>query len=391
MSYAIRELVPLAKEIEKRGKNIIYLNIGDPLRYDFKTPSHIINALYLATLENKNYYSESQGILELREAITKHEKKINGVSLEPDNIVVTQGVSEGIIILLRILLEPGDNIAVPSPSYPLYVNIPKIYDSSVIEYKLDFKNEWEPDIDNLRKSINDRTKALVIVNPNNPTGAVFSEKIVRELVNIAGEFGIPIISDEIYNQLVYEDKKFVSPVKISKDVPIFVLNGFSKAYLMTGWRIGYLYLHDPTNQYIDEATNLILKMVRIRLSCNTPAQYAALAALKGPQDHIQLMKKKLLERIDMLHKYLSDTNYFDVVRPGGGFYIFPKLEINNFRDKDKDFVISLLKEEGVFTVFGSGFGIYGRGFFRIVTLPPPKIIEEAIARIDRFCKKHSGG
>lgn len=384
--YAIRDLVPLAKDVEGKGKEVIYLNIGDPLKYDFKTPLHIIEAMHKAALHNKNHYSESQGLKELREAIVRHEKRINNISIDPENILITQGVSEGITFLLRILLERGDNILTPSPAYPLYINVPKIYDAKAIEYKLNENNNWEPDIDDVRKKIDLNCKAITIINPNNPTGAVFTEKTIKELIDLAGEYDIPIISDEIYNQILLDDIDFKSPAELSKDVPVFVLNGFSKAYLMTGWRIGYMYLHDPSGENVKPTMNLLLKMARIRLSANILAQYGALAALEGPQDHINQINRIYKKRMEIMYKGLIETEYFTIVKPKGAFYIFPRIMKKILDGDDIKFSIDLLSTKGIFTVFGSGFGKYGKEHFRAVTLPPERDLYISVNKIKEFCQ-----
>ena len=388
VTYAIRDLVPLARKLEKE-KEIIYLNIGDPLKYDFKTPSHIVEAAYKASMENnKNFYADSQGLQELREAIAVHEKEYNKVETDAENILVTQGVSEGIAFLAKILLNPGENILVPSPAYPLYLSIPLIYYAEPREYKMMEEDEWKPDVDDVRSKIDEKTKGIVIINPNNPTGAVYNQKDVKEIIDIAGEYSIPIISDEIYNKNIFvKNVEFKSPARLSKDVPVFVLNGFSKAYLMTGWRIGYLYLYDSTGENEERTMELLLKIARLRLSANTPAQYAALAALTGPQDHIEEVNRKFEKRANAIYKRLYEMGMFYVVKPKAAFYIFPKIEDEEFSD-DKEFAKRLLLEAGVFIVQGSGFGSLGKRHFRAVTLPPEDLINRAMDKMEKFIKKN---
>jgi len=383
--YAIRELAPLARRLETEGKGVIYLNIGDPLKYDFETPSHIIDAMYEAAKDlNANYYSPSQGLPELRSAIAEDESKYNKIDLSSEDIVVTQGVSEGIQFVCRALLEEGDEVLVPSPSYPLYLSMPVLVNARPIEYRLYEDEGWVPDIEDMRKKISERTKLIVIINPNNPTGALYSEKVIREIVDLAGEFGIPILSDEIYNRIIYGGK-FVSPATVSKDVPVIVLNGFSKAYLMTGWRLGYLYMSDPSREIKDVFIEHIVKLAMNRLSPNTPAQYGALAALRGERSHIKEMVDKIKRRVDRFVSWINDIDGMSVVEPQGAFYIFPRLTLNDELN-DREFVIRLLKNYFVFVVYGSGFGSYGSKHIRIVTLPPIEIIDEAMERISVFMK-----
>lgn len=389
ITYAIRDFAPLAKKLEKNGEKIIYLNIGDPLKYDFNTPKHIIEAAYKAVMiENKNFYSESQGVEELREAIAEEEKRYNDVDIDKEDVIVTQGVSEGISFIARILLDINDNLLIPSPSYPLYIGGPMVYYSHSLEYRMIEEEDWAPDIDDIRNKINSKTKAIIILNPNNPTGAVYEEKTIRGIIDIAGEYNLPIISDEIYNKNIYDNTiLFKSPATLSKDIPVFVLNGFSKAYLMTGWRVGYLFLHDPSGENKDRAKELLLKLSRLRICPSTPAQYAALAALKGPQDHIKEVNDKFDKRSKIFYKRISDSNFFTASKPKAAFYIFPRIEASSFKD-DRVFAKKLLEEAGVFIVHGSGFGTYGEQHFRAVTLPPEDIIELAMDKMENFLEKY---
>ncbi len=271
VKYAIRDLVPIAEDLERGGIRIIYLNIGDPLKYAFQTLKYIIKVAYKAMLENRNYYGPSHGLRELREAIVGHGKSINNIDVDPDDIIITLGVSEAISFVTRILLKPGDEILTPSPAYPPYLSIPIIYNGRAVEYRMIEEEGWRPDIDNIRRKISDRTRYIVVINPNNPTGAVYSSRDVKEIVDLAGEYNIPIVSDEIYNKIIFDDLDYSSPASLSNDVPVFVLNGFSKAYLMTGWRVGYIYLANaeedvgivilPPEHMINEAMDRIKKYI----------------------------------------------------------------------------------------------------------------------------------
>lgn len=385
VKYAIRELVPIAKSLEKKGVKIIYLNIGDPLKYDFKTPEHIIEAYYEAARKGHNYYSESQGILELREAIAKFEKRVNGVDIDPDYVVITNGVAEAINFVIRAFINPGDEVLVPSPSYPSYLGAPYLYYGEPIEYRCVEDERWRPDIDDIRRKINEKTRLIVIINPSNPTGIVYNHKVVKEIVDVAAEYNIPIVSDEIYNQILFNGK-FYSPAKVSDDAFIIGLNGFSKAYLMTGWRLGYLYIRDPTGKFQDDILDNILRQARLRLCASTPTQYAGIAALEGPQEHIHKMIRKLRERRDYIVRRLTEIENIDTVTPDGTFYVFPKIEFSEWAD-DRSFVVDLLKNTGVFLVNGSGFGsLCGKGHFRAVFLSPIELIDEAMNRIEKFIK-----
>jgi len=387
ISYAIREFVPLARELERKGLKVIYLNIGDPLKYDFDTPLVVKEAIYKAVLEGHNYYSLSEGDYELREAIAERERKVNGVRINADDIIVTQGVSEAINFIFAISVNPGDEVLLPGPSYPLYPIVVRIYGGKPVFYKCDERNEWTPDADDVRKKITEKTKAIVIINPNNPTGTVYDEGAVRRILDIAAEHDILVISDEIYDRIVFEGN-FKSVASLAKDVTIVIFNGFSKAYLMTGWRLGYLYVMSPNERVKADIIDALRNIARTRLSASTPVQKAAITALKEVDKHIPELVGKLKERRDYAYKRLSEMSGIEVVKPKGAFYIFPKIPKSKGWRDDREFVLRLLKEEYVLVVHGSGFGKYGEQHFRSVLLPPISMLEEAFNRIERFIARY---
>lgn len=386
LEYAIRDIAVVADKVQKKGKKIYHLNIGDPVIYDFKTPHYISQALSDATFAGQNFYVDSLGVPELREEVCHYEKSKNAIDITPKDILITSGVTEGIFFLLAGLLENNNEILVPGPTYPIYINYAKFFDGNPVEYKLDEENEWEPDIDDLRSKISDKTTAILISSPNNPTGVLYSTKKVKQIVDLAGEFDLPIISDEIYDQIVYE-KEYTCPATLSKDVPIIGLNGFSKAHLATGWRLGYMYFNDPTEQ-LHELKEGIEKMARARLCANSIAQFAAIEALKNPGPHTERMVKKLKQRRDYSYKRLRQIEGLKCINADGTFYLFPKIELTEFPQwkTDKDFVIDLLKETGICGVYGSGFGSYGKGHFRLTFLPDLKILEKVYNLIEDFIK-----
>ena len=285
IEYAIRDVLTFAKKIEKQGKKIIYLNIGDPCKYDFDTPEYIKRALVKAVEEGNNWYAPSEGLPELREAICEKEEKVNGVEIQAEDVIVTQGISEGIQMLMAAIVDSGDEILVPGPTYPPYMSYVKFFGGKAISYETTEENGWQPNIDDLKRKISHRTRAIVIINPNNPTGALYDEKVVKEIIDLSGEHDLLLISDEIYDRIIFK-KGFVSAAHISKDVPIVGMNGFSKSYLMTGWRLGYMYFHDPQGK-LAGLEECVAKETRIRLSASTPVQKAGAAALKGPPHHIK--------------------------------------------------------------------------------------------------------
>lgn len=386
IEYAIRDIAVIANEVKKSGKEVISLNIGDPAMYDFKTPKFISKALANASLNGKNYYADSLGVIELREELSNFMKNKYNLNINSNDIVITTGVTEAIYFLLAALVEKSDEFLLPGPTYPLYINNTRFYDGIPVEYELDENDDWDPNIDDLRKKITNKTKGILICSPNNPTGVLYSEKRVKEIINLAGEFNLPILSDEIYDQITYE-RDFVCPASLSKDVPIIGMNGFSKSHLMTGWRLGYLYYHDPEHK-LTELKDSISKMARARLSASTIAQYAAVEIFKTKSNHTKEMVRKLKERRDYSYKRLKQIEGISCVNASGAFYLFPKIDLQEFSKwkDDKDFAISFLKEKGVCTVFGSGFGEFGKGHIRLTFLPNIEILEKTFNYLEDFLK-----
>ena len=387
IEYAIRDVIGHAEHLLKARKKIYYLNIGDPVAFDFPTPTHIKQALCKAVEENENHYSPSDGLPDLRQAIAEKEKRVNSVNISAEDILVTSGISEGIEMLLAALVEKGDEILFPGPTYPPYISYAKFFEGTPVSYETIEEEGWQPNLDDLRSKISDKTRALVITNPNNPTGSLYGKKMVKQMLDIAGEHKLLVISDEIYDQITYS-QDFASTAYLAKDIPVVGLNGFSKVYRMTGWRLGYIYFKAQNNQ-LTELKQTIEKECRIRICANTPVQKAGIAALNGPQDHIKEYVAKLKQRGDYAWKRLNEIEGLSCAKPEGAFYVFPKIhEVGSRWKTDMDFVLHLLKETGVLTVNGSGFDtIYGSGHFRVVFLPPTEMLEEAFNEIERFMKK----
>ncbi|HET6727694.1 MAG TPA: aminotransferase class I/II-fold pyridoxal phosphate-dependent enzyme [Nitrososphaeraceae archaeon] len=378
VEYAIRDITLHAKQYEKAGKKIIYLNIGDPVKYDFPTPDHIKRALLDAVSSNFNYYADSEGILELREAIVNKESQ-KGLSVNVEDVLVTNGISEGLDMVAASIVEPNSEILMPGPYYPPYASYVKFYGGKPIEFKL--TEDGAPDLDDIKSKITPKARALCIINPNNPTGEVFNSKNLKQLIDVAAEHDMYIICDEIYDKLVF-DREFTGIGKVAKDAPVILLNGFSKVYLMTGWRCGYICMNSDC-QKLENIRNNIPKLARVRIATNLPVQKAAVAALQGPQEYIAETVTKLKKRRDLVVKRLNEIDGISCKLPNGAFYTFPKILHNHWKD-DKDFVLNLLDKTGILTVHGSGFGELGRGHFRIVYLPNEQVLEEAMDKLGDF-------
>ena len=378
VEYAIRDITLHARQYEKSGRKIIYLNIGDPVKYDFPTPDHIKKAMIDAILNNFNYYADSEGILELRQAIVKKES-LKGLSITVEDVLVTNGISEGLDMVAASIVEPNSEILMPGPYYPPYASYVKFYGGKPIEFRL--TEDGTPDLDDIKSKITSKARALCIINPNNPTGEVFNSKSLKQLIDVATEHDMYIICDEIYDKLVF-DQEFTGIGKVAKDAAVILLNGFSKVYLMTGWRCGYICMNSDC-QKLENIRNNIPKLARVRIAANLPVQKAAVAALQGPQSYIAKTVTKLKKRRDLVVKRLNEIDGISCKLPNGAFYTFPKILLNRWKD-DKDFVLDLLDKTGILTVHGSGFGELGKGHFRIVYLPNEQVLQEAMDKLSNF-------
>jgi alanine-synthesizing transaminase len=387
IEYAIRDVIAHTEQLVKNGNKIYYLNIGDPAAFDFKTPQNVKDALCKAVEQDDNYYSPSEGRADLREAIVRKEKRVNNVDISADNVLITEGISEGIQMILAALVEKGDEILFPGPTYPPYISYTKFFDGTPVAYETIEGDGWQPNLDDLRSKISPKTRAIVITNPNNPTGSVYGKKIIQEMVDIAGEHDLLVLSDEIYDQITF-NKEFVSTACLSKDVPVVGLNGFSKVYQMTGWRLGYMYFKGEGKQ-LDALKLGVEKQCRIRLCANTPVQIAGVVALDGPHDFVKDIVDRLKQRRDFAYKRLNEIEGISTTKPEGAFYIFPKIhEVGTRWKTDMEFVVDLLKETGVLIVNGSGFDpVYGAGHARVVFLPPIEELDEAFNALEQFMKK----
>ena len=379
MEYAIRDIALVARKLEKEGHKITYLNIGDPVQYGFQPPENVKDAFINAIKKGQNYYAASEGLPELRNAIAQKEKA-KGLSVSEDDIIVTNGVSEGLEMLMASIVESGDEVLIPGPYYPPYASYVRLFGGVPIEFSVDLTNST-PDIDDIKSKITSKTVAICLISPNNPTGAVFNEKSLRDLISIAVEHDLYIICDEIYDQIVF-DEKFVGIGKVSGDSPVILVNGFSKVHLMSGWRIGYIAFNN--SKRLELLRENIPKLARVRIASNLPVQHAALESLRGPQNYISEFVSQLKKRRDYVIKRLNGMNGLSCSIPKGAFYAFPKIEGTKY-SSDKEFVIDLLKSKGILVVHGSGFGTqYGSGHFRMVFLPEISVLEPALDKIEEF-------
>ena len=379
VEYAIRDIVLAARKVEQKGIKVDYLNIGDPVQFGFQPPDNVKQALIDAINNGENYYSPSEGLVELREEIAKKENA-KGLSISADEILITNGVSEGLDMVISSIVDDGDEVLLPGPYYPPYASYVRLHGGIPVEFAVDMNNST-PDIDDIKSKITSKTVAICLISPNNPTGVVFNENSLKELVNIANQHNLYIICDEIYDQIIF-DEKFVGIGKVAGDSPVIILNGFSKVHLMSGWRIGYIAFNQSPQ--LEEIREHLPKLARVRIATNLPVQHAALESLRGPQDYINHFVTEIKKHRDLVVKRLNEMPGISCSNPKGAFYVFPKIEDNKF-DTDKEFVTKLLETKGVLTVHGSGFGKqYGSGHFRLVYLSSLDILDSAMNKIEEF-------
>ncbi|HYH01231.1 MAG TPA: aminotransferase class I/II-fold pyridoxal phosphate-dependent enzyme [Terriglobales bacterium] len=380
--YAIRDLAVLADQVAKTGMKILPLNIGDPLKFDFVTPPHMVEAVERAMRDGKNGYAPSSGTGEAVQAI-RREAERKGIHNILD-VFVTSGASEAVDICLNALLNEDENVLCPEPEYPLYTAVVAKMGLKPNSYALNEENGWQPDFADIERKITPKTRGLVFINPNNPTGAIYSRETLERLAEIARRHNLVVFADEIYDKLVLEGEH-ISLAAIAPDVPVVTFGGLSKNYLAPGWRIGWGVVSGPkeiTQPYVDG----INKLLRSRLCASHPMMWAIKPALDGPQDHLTGVLAKLRSRADLTIKWATETPRVSCVAPKGAFYAYPKLDIP---EPDEEFVKKLLRETGVLLVHGSGFGqAPGTKHARVVFLPDEATLTAAYDQIAQFMKRH---
>lgn len=383
ITYAVRDILVLADQVAKSGKEMLYLNIGDPNKFDFETPPHIIEAAHRAMRANFNGYAPSSGIKEAILAVERYacRKGIDNIQ----DVFITHGASEAIELCLTGLVDEGENVLTPSPGYPLYTAVLAKIGAVENPYYLNESDGWQPTLADIAAKINDKTRAIILINPNNPTGSNCSRELLMGLLKVAGEHNVVIFADEIYDQLLFDDAEHISIASLDKDAPIITFSGLSKNYLGPGLRIGWGIISGDGARLGDyiEAVN---KMLRARLCANHPLMFAVAPALEGDQSHLKTVREKLTRRRDLTFQMLNGVPGLSCVKPDGAFYAFPKIEISG---RDDEFVQGLIHETGVVVVHGSGFGQRpGTRHFRVVFLPPEETLFKAYTAITGYLEKY---
>jgi len=388
-SYAIRNIVVEAKKVEAAGRRVRYLNIGDPIAFGFRTPPHLIDAVERAMRDGHNGYTPSAGIESARVAVAD-EYVSRGMPVSPDRVVLTSGTSEGIELALGALADTGDEVLLPTPTYPLYTAVLAKLGARPVFYRTDPDRAWQPDLDDLKRLISSATRAIVLIDPNNPTGAVYPDATRRAIIELADRAGVPIIADEVYGDLCFDGPAALLG-SLAPDAPIISFSSLSKAYVAPGWRGGWLAV--GRSDRLNDALAAIKKLADGRLCSTGPMQYAIEAALTSDRTHQREFVRALRLRADITTERLNRIEGIRCVAPRAAFYVMPQVRLPP-GTTDEDFVLGLLRSTGILCVYGSGFGSPAtEGFFRIVYLAAPDelgaIYDDLAAFTGEFLSVHA--
>jgi alanine-synthesizing transaminase len=380
VTYAVRDVIMLAQQAAASGRDMIYLNIGDPCQFDFRTPEVVVEAIVRALRDNKTGYAPSDGIPEALDAIRRDAIERKGLR-SVRHVLVGNGASEPIEILLTSLLEPGESVLVPHPGYPLYPAILAKIGAVELPYHLDEQSDWQPDPEQIEALVRPDTRAIVLIHPNNPTGSVADRSTLEAVLDVAARHGLVVLSDEIYDRMILDDVEFVSTASLRDDLPIATFGGLSKVWLGPGLRIGWSVLSGPED-VVAPLNDAMMRLARARLCASHPVQWAIRPALEEASGHIEEVNSRLRSRRDILCRHLEGIDGWSIVPPRAAFYAFPRIHL----DLDDETVVrELILDKGVVLVHGSGFGQKpGTRHARVVFLPPDSLIDEACRRISDY-------
>ena len=379
-----------AARLESEGHQILKLNTGNPATFGFEAPHQIVRDM-LAALPTAHGYSESKGIVSARRAVVSRYEEIDGFPrFDPDDVFLGNGVSELITMVMQALLDEGDEVLIPAPDYPLWTAMTSLAGGTPVHYVCDEDNDWQPDLEDIRSKVTPRTKAIVIINPNNPTGAVYSREVLEGLVQIARENELLLLSDEIYDRILFDDAEHIPTATLAPDLLCLTFNGLSKTYRVAGYRSGWVVITGPKSHARGFLEGITL-LASTRLCPNVPAQYAVQAALGGVQsiDSLIAPSGRLHEQRDIAWKGLEAIPGVSCVKPAGALYAFPRLdpEVHDIRDDEK-LVYDLLVSEKILLVQGTGFNWATPDHLRVVTLPEARVLSEAVERLGNFLSSY---
>lgn len=391
VAYDVRgPVLDEAIRLEQQGHRILRLNIGNPAPFGFDAPEEIVRDM-VRQLPTAQGYSDSRGIVPARRAVVQYHEAKGIEGIDVDDVWLGNGVSELITMACQALLEDGDEVLVPAPDYPLWSAVVSLCGGRAVHYVCDEDSGWLPDPADVEAKVTDRTRALVVINPNNPTGAVYPAEVLDVLVDIARRRSLVLLSDEIYDQILYDGVEHVATASLAPDILCVTFNGLSKAYRVAGFRAGWMVVSGPTEHAGSYLEGLSV-LANMRLCPNVPAQHGIQAALGGPRDIRELVLPggRLVEQRDTAHRMLNEIPGVSCVKARGALYAFPRLDPAVHRiDDDERFVLELLRSEHVMLVHGRGFNWPRPDHLRIVTLPHAEDLADAIGRLGSFLERWS--
>lgn len=379
-----------AYRLEEEGHRILKLNIGNPAPFGFAAPDEIIQDV-IYNLPNAEGYTASRGLFVARKAIMQECQRLQIPNVEIDDIFLGNGASELIVMAMQALLNNGDEVLVPAPDYPLWTAAVNLAGGKARHYLCDEQSDWFPDIADIKSKISDKTRGIVVINPNNPTGAVYSQALLEQIVQLAREHNLIIFADEIYSKILYDDAEFVPMGRVAQDVVCVSFNGLSKSYRLAGFRSGWMVISGAKHRakgYI-EGLDMLASM---RLCANVPAMYAVQTALGGYQSINELIMPggRLRDQRDAAMKALANVPGISCVKPKGALYLFPKLDLDMYKIKDdQQMVLDFLIQEKILLVQGTAFNWPNKDHFRIVFLPREDDLTKAINRFGEFLSRYS--
>jgi len=379
-----------AKRMEAEGHHVLKLNIGNPAPFGFEAPAEMLQDV-IRNLPTAHGYGDSKGLPTARRAVVQHYQDKNVVGVDIDDVWLGNGVSELIVLSLQALLNNGDEVLVPSPDYPLWTAAISLCGGTAVHYMCDESAEWQPDLDDLASKITPRTRAIVVINPNNPTGAVYGRPTLEQIVELARRHNLIIFSDEIYDKILYDDATHTCTASLAPDLLCLTFNGLSKAYRVAGFRTGWMVLSGPKQHAVSYVEGLDI-LANMRLCPNVPTQYAVQTALGGYQsiNDLVLPGGRLIDQRDTAWRLLNKIPGVSCVKPKGALYAFPRLDPQVYPIHDDErFVLDLLRAQKLLVVQGTGFNWPRPDHFRVVTLPRVVELEEAIGRIAMFLETYS--